>query len=410
MTIGGILEWYEVFLYIYWAPIISKLFFSPASELSALIYTLFIFGLGFLARPLGGLFFGHLGDLYGRKISLIASVVMISFPTFIIGILPGYAEIGYWAPVILVITRFLQGFPTGGELPGAMCYLAESASAENRKYMCSWAFVGPQLGAIISILECLLLETYLSEKDLIAWGWRLSFILGGLVGLFGFYLRHTLKESPLFAGLAAESKLARTPILESFSRYKKKLLLGFSYSALNAVGFYMICIFSAVYFEKILKTSASFNLLITAGLLAVGTFPLPFYGMLGNRCKNKFLLIGSAIGIALLTLPFYYSLKQQSVLLTVVSEIAILLLLNIQFAFLPSRLTELFPTSLRFTCVGLSYNICDSIMGGLTPVLSLLMIKYTGEPASFTAILFCAALISLVGFFFIKEKQASSVY
>jgi MHS family proline/betaine transporter-like MFS transporter len=404
VTIAGILEWYEVFLYVYWAPIISKLFFGPTSGMTALIDTLFIFGLGFLVRPIGGLFFGHLGDMYGRKISLIASVLMISFPTLVIGFLPTYDQIGYLAPIILVISRFLQGFPAGGELPGAICYLAESSPPERRTYMCSWAFVGPQLGAVFSILECFLLETYLSPEHLMAWGWRLSFIVGGLIGLFGFYLRRSLSESPLFENLAKHSKLSHRPVFESLARHKKNLMLGFSYSALNAVGFYMICIFSAVYFGKILGTSSSQNSLITAGLITLGTLPIPLYGMLGNKYTIKPLLITSAVGIALLCFPLYFSLTSQSVFYTVILEMVILLLLNVQFAFLPSLLAELFPTSVRFTCVGISFNTCDSIMGGLTPVLSLVLIKYTHHTASFTAILLFAALLSLTGFLFLKNR------
>jgi MHS family proline/betaine transporter-like MFS transporter len=170
VTIGNLLEWYEIYLYVYWAPIIAKLFFIFESANTNLIFTYLIFALGFLARPLGGLFFGRLGDRIGRKKAMVLSIMMMIFPTFVTGLLPTCSQVGCFAPFILAIMRILQAFPAGGELPGAFCYLYESSQPENRRYLSSFRGYGYQIGILISTIECFLLEKYLSPEDLMTWG------------------------------------------------------------------------------------------------------------------------------------------------------------------------------------------------------------------------------------------------
>lgn len=198
VTFGNLLEWYEIYLYVYWSPIIAKLFFKSHVDSDDLIYTFLIFGLALLARPLGGLFFGRLGDRIGRKKAFILSLVMMTIPTIITGLLPTRAQVGVLAPIFLTCTRFLQAFPAGGELPGAFCYLYETAPLQHRRYFCSWAFFGVLSGLLIGTIECFFLELFLSEQDLIAWGWRLSFLIGGLLGFCGLLLRSRLHETPLY--------------------------------------------------------------------------------------------------------------------------------------------------------------------------------------------------------------------
>ena len=174
VTIGNILEWYEIYLYIFWAPVIGQLFFSADSELANVTKALAIFAIGFLARPIGGVLFGRLGDRVGRKKALVLSITVMTLPTFLMGLLPTYAQIGFYAPLLLVILRLMQSFPAGGELPGAFCFLYESSNYKNRRYMTSWGAVGNQIGIIISMYECYLLEIYLTPEELLNWGWRIS--------------------------------------------------------------------------------------------------------------------------------------------------------------------------------------------------------------------------------------------
>lgn len=403
-TIGGVIEWYELFLYVYWAPLISKLFFSSDSETVSLMKTLFVFFVGFLARPIGGLIFGHIGDKYGRKTSFIRSITLMILPSFAMGMVPSY-EMGIAAPIILCILRFLQGLPAGGELPGAMCYLAECAPPGRRSYVCSFSFFGPQIGVIISMLECYFFEKYIPHEALLSWGWRLSFIIGGLLGLFGYFIRHKLKETPAFKRLEEKRRVLHKPIIESILRHKKEISFGFFASFLDVVGFYMFSVFLGIYFNKVLKISLSENLLIATSAMALSTITLPLLGRLGDKYKVKKLLIGSAVGMMACSFPFYFAASQSSVLFTTIFELILMLLLNIQFALLPCLLAELFPTSTRYTGLGMSFNLCDSVIGGFTPLLALFLTNHIGDIATFVLLIASSAVISLITFLFIKERR-----
>ncbi|HSX26566.1 MAG TPA: MFS transporter [Chlamydiales bacterium] len=409
VTLGNLLEWYEIYLYVYWAPIIAKLFFH-SDDLSNLTHTFLIFAVGFLARPLGGLFFGRLGDLIGRRKALILSVMMMIFPTFVTGFLPTYAQIGMMAPIILGFMRIFQSFPAGGELPGAFCYLYESSPIRTRRFMCSWAALGYQLGILISTVECFLLEKYLSTEALIQWGWRLSFLIGGLIGFFGLYLRKRLHETPLYLEMETHEHVVKTPILHVLNYYKKGIFLGILFCALNSSAFYLISVNFPFYFSQALGMDYSNNLLIIVFILIFITIPLPFFGFLGDKFNNKKMLIGSTLGIVLLLFPFYFAITQSSLLLMILTIIPFCLFFTLLSALIPFIIADLFPTNVRFTCVAVSFNLSDAIIGGFTPAAALYLFRFTGNQASFCWILFFTSLLSLISYLVMKERNHTPVH
>lgn len=408
VTIGSLLEWYEIFLYVYWTPIISRILFDYPTEIVNTINTLLVFAFGFLSRPIGGLIFGYIGDRWGRKISFVISIVIVSLPSIAIGLTPSFLAWSYFAQIFVAIMRLMQGIPAGGELPGAICYLSESAIPGRKKYLCSYAFVGAQIGAIIAMVECLLLEKYLSHQVLITWGWRFSFLIGGLFGLLGFFLRSKLKESPMFQHLKELHEVLKKPITESFKRHKEKMLIGFCVAIFEVVGFYTISIFPALYFKQIFNISDMKNVVIIAILLTVSAVTIPIFGKVSERYNTRFLLISSALGVIFVSFPFYQAINRSDFFYTIVYEIILIFFLNIQFALLPSFLAELFPTRVRFTCVAFSFNTCDSIIGGLTPILGIYLIKSTGNNAAFVLLLVLSALISLPIFNLVKERRENN--
>ena len=396
VTIGNFLEWYEIYLYVYWAPILSTLFFKSNDAIN-LIYLFMIFGVGFLARPLGGLFFGRIGDRIGRKKALILSILMMIIPTFVTGCMPTHAQVGIAAPILLGLMRILQSFPAGGELPGAFCYLYEIAPPEKRRYMCSWSAVGYQLGILVSIIECFFLEKILSYEDLVTWGWRLSFILGGALGFVGLYLRRTLHETPLFREMETHEKIVRTPIMEVLSHYKKPILMGVFFCALNSSAFYLL----SINFPIDLKESSSIGLIGAVGLLLLITIPLPFFGILGDRYNNKTMLIVSTVAMLLLLIPYCMSPSPFWV-----GTIVILfcIFFTVLSALIPFIVADLFPTRVRFTCVAMSFNLADAVIGGFAPAAALYLIHYTGNPTSFCWILVVTSLLSLGAYFKLKSE------
>jgi len=399
VTIGNFLEWYEIYLYVYWTPILSKLFFNSDTS-TGLIYSFMIFGVGFLARPLGGLFFGRLGDRIGRRKALILSILMMILPTFATGLMPTRAEWGIAAPILLALMRIFQSFPAGGELPGAFCYLYEISSTKHRRFMCSWSAVGYQLGILVSIVECYFLERWLSYDDLIQWGWRASFLVGGCLGFFGLLLRKWLHETPLFREMETHEKIVRTPLLNVISHYRGQILLGILFCALNSTAFYILSInFPAEAFAD------SLGLLPTIAVLLLITIPLPLFGMLGDRFDNRKLLIGSTLAMYLLAI-FYHYVHSAGALGAIL--ILYCLFFTLLSALIPYIVPDLFPTRVRFTCVGLSFNIADSVFGGFAPVAALYLTHCTGNTKSISWILAGAALLSLFAYLKVKPTSGQS--
>ena len=198
VSLGNTLEWYDAYLYIFWAPTLSVLFFGEDSVSHRLFSVIAFFAIGYIIRPLGGVFFGRFGDQQGRRKAFIASMVCMAAATFAIGCLPTYSQAGVFAPLLLAICRIAQTFPSGGELPGAFCYLYENANKNNKKFMSSFAGVSNQIGIAIAALECYLLKRHLPEDLFIHSGWRASFMLGGLIGLGSIFLRYWLHETKMF--------------------------------------------------------------------------------------------------------------------------------------------------------------------------------------------------------------------
>ncbi len=405
MCFGNILEWYEFGIYVYFSPIISELFFDSATPLGNVVSFFLVFAIGFLSRPIGGLLFGYIGDLYGRRTALLSSIMFITLPTFCIGFLPTYHQIGWLAPVLLCLMRLLQGLPAGGEFPGTICYLIENASPRTRGFMGSWAFLGSQIGTCLNITECLLLEWFLPREDLVSWGWRASFIIGGLIGLCGIFLRYRLEETPFFKVLEEKNEVVKKPIISTFKNYKVSMVLGFFMGCLPLMGYWMIFVLSPPYFTEILGIGLTENLLINLFLIILSTASLPFMGRLGDRYDKKPMLIWSAIGVILLAYPFYYSASRASLELMLLFETLIVLLLTFHFAMIPALLSDLFPTPIRYTGVAMSYNFCNSILGGASPFLSLYLVKHTGIAVMPAFVFIAIALLSLATYFLVKERH-----
>ena len=404
VSLGNLLEWYEIYLYVYWAPTFATLFFHSTTNLN-LIYTYLIFAIGFLARPLGGLFFGRIGDNLGRKKAMILSILVMIVPTFVIALLPTYAQIGLFAPIILAFMRFLQALPAGGEVPGAMCYLYESAEPYKRKFMSSWGSCGVQLGILVSTFECFILEQCLSYEQLLKWGWRLSFLIGGLIGFISLYLRHKLHETPLFQEITVQGHVIKQKLLTVIYKYKKNIFKGVLFCTLNSVSFYWLSISVSMSLTAIFATSYKYTLIINSILLLIITIPLPFFGMLADHWNVKKMLIYSTIGTIILLYPLHLSIHYASLKWMIISISLFCLLFTCISALIPYILCDLFPTYVRFTCTALSFNLVDATIGGLTPTIALYLLKYTGNQNSFLWFLLLCACISLVAYCQIPAKK-----
>lgn len=404
ITLGSILEWYELILYIYWAPIISQLFFDSQSGLDGLIDALLVFAIGFLARPLGGLIFGYIGDKVSRRRAFIFSIVIMSVPTFLIGFVPLYSEIGYWSGIMLAILRIFQNLPAGGELPGAICYLYESAGPQNKKYVTSYSLIGPTVGTLVAIIECTIMKMYMSHEFLISWGWRLSFMFGGIIGLTGLILRRKLHETPSFIELEKKRTLKEiSHKAESIWKYKKNIIKGFCFSILQIVAYVMISMVPVLYHTKGISFDYSKNLIITALMIIISMLLMILFGRIGDKFGSLKMLKWSAAGIIAISYPLYEALTGTSLTISVIMIFIFIILASVQFSLIPSLIAQIFPTRVRYTGVALSFNLCDSILVSLTPIIAIYLTHSWGTIAACSVILSIAAVISFISFLFAKE-------
>lgn len=395
VTFGNILEWFEVYLFAYLSSAISREFFNFESSLSNLIFSFLIFGLGFIARPLGGIIFGRIGDLVGRRKAFIWSIMLITIPTFLMGLLPNYQTWGVWAPISLCLLRFIQSIPTGGETPGTICFLFENAHESNKRFITSWSAVGNQIGAILGLCEVFLMDNYLSQEAIFSWGWRVSFFSGSLIGLMGIYLRYTLHETPTFMRLKETHNTDNETISQLISRYKKKIWVGTAFGMIDAATFYLI----AAYLPTVIGTSLGFssnqNIFVSLCILSVTTVLLPFFGRLGDKYSNKLMCVSSALLIIALLYPLSIAINGKHMIMLSIIAVLYLIPVTCITSLIACLLGDLFPSKVRFTGVGISVNLADGIVGGFTPAIALLLTQVTGSQTAFCWYIFLCALISL---------------
>jgi MFS transporter, MHS family, proline/betaine transporter len=409
VTIGNILEWFEIYSYAFLVPIFAKKFFHFDKELWNWIASFSLFGIGFFARILGTYFFGHIGDVLGRQKAFILSITMMTIPTFVVGYIPDYSLWGVWAPLVLFFLRLIQSIPAAGESPGTACFLYENSEQHNKIFITSWGAFGNQLGAILGVLETFFVEDFIPESFLMNWGWRISFWLGGFIGLFGIYLRRKLEETPMFKEIDAHHKIDRHSFHTIWKKDKKAVMIGVGYGLINASTFYMLATYIPTYFDSLIGLSKFQNGMISFIILTLSTILLPIFGYLGDKINNRFMLVYSAILIIILTIVIYYLSENQNhlILLAIVACLYIFPITCIS-ALITNLLSELFETPVRFAGVSLTFNIADGLIGGFTPVAALILYKITDKQAAFCWYLLASSIISLY-FFAVHFKYRANL-
>ncbi|OMI05839.1 MFS transporter [Bradyrhizobium brasilense] len=312
-SLGTVFEWYDFYLYGSLATIISKQFFSGVNETAGFIFALLAFAAGFAVRPFGALFFGRLGDMIGRKYTFLVTIVIMGLSTFIVGILPTYASIGFSAPAALIALRLLQGLALGGEYGGAATYVAEHSPRGKRGLYTSWIQTTATLGFFLSLIVILATRLAIGETDFAAWGWRIPFIASiALLGI-SVWIRLSLTESPIFQRMKAEGKTSKAPVSEAFGRWanvKIVLIALFGLVAGQAVVWYTGQFYALFFLTQTLKVEpVAANLLIAAALL-IGTPLLVLCGALSDRVGRKPIILLGFLGAVVFYFPIFEGLTR----------------------------------------------------------------------------------------------------
>jgi MFS transporter, MHS family, proline/betaine transporter len=406
VTLGSMFEWFDIFLMIYWPQILTKSFSDWSLPMGDLIYTLFILAAGFIARPLGGILFGFIGDTWGRKTAFLISIVSMVLPSVSVIFMHSFSSWALDTLIFLGIIRFLKAIPAGGELPAAWCLLYEGASPERRRYVSSYLFVGPQIGQTLSMLLVYSLVKFLSQEQLASWGWRLSFLIGGIIAFSGFLLRRRLEESTSFEELKIKNKIEPKPLKQSIKYHKKNMLTALFLSVFEVVGYFMIYVFLFGSSTNILHIHPSNTLFVYSLYMIVLIFLIPLFGFIGNQFPKIPYFKISAWGVIAVSYPFYLSIEKGSEIWVFLILNILILLFTVQFSLMPSLVASLFPTAIRFTCIGISFNLADGVIGGMIPIISSRMIQSTGKPGMFILLFPIFALLFLI---FLNVAKKSSI-
>lgn len=402
--IGTTIEWYDFFLYGTAAALVfNQLFFPDVSPTIGTLAAFATFGVGFFARPLGGVIFGHFGDKIGRKPMLILSLMIMGIATFAIGLLPTYGSIGILAPILLVLLRLFQGFGVGGEWGGAVLMAVEHAPKNRRGFYGSWPQMGVPAGLLLSTVVFAIFSGTLSDEAFLAWGWRVPFLLSIILVGVGFFIRMQVLESPAFRQVQTSRTEARAPVLEVLRNNRKNVLLVMGMRMCENGSFYVFSVFVLAYAAETLGLPRSVALNGVIAAAAIELFTVPAFGALSDRVGRLPVYLFGAIFTLFLAFPFFWLVDTES---TALIWLAIILALPIGHAAMygpqASLFSELFGTRVRYSGASLGHSLASVLAGGFAPLIAGVLLVAYGI-AAVAAYVVLLSLITVVSVYFATE-------
>ncbi|TPG31137.1 MFS transporter [Mycolicibacterium hodleri] len=407
---GTVVEWYEFFLYGTAATLVfSKVFFSPStSDLDAILAAFVTYAVGFAARPLGGVVFGHYGDKYGRKKLLQFSLLLVGAATFLMGCLPTFGQIGYWAPALLVALRFIQGFAVGGEWGGAVLLVAEHSPNKERGFWASWPQAGVPVGNLLATVVLLVLTSTLSDAAFLSWGWRVAFWLSAVVVLVGYYIRTKVTDAPIFVAAQQEAekiKATSFSVVEVLKRYPRGVFTAMGLRFGENIMYYLVVTFSITYLKVQVGADTSSILWYLLVAHAVHFAVIPLVGKLADRFgRRPVYFTGAALGA---TWGFFaFPMMNSGNYVVVTAAVTIGLVIHaIMYAPQPAIMAEMFPTRMRYSGVSLGYQVTSIVAGSLAPIIAVKLLDVYDSSVPIAIYLALACAVTLVAVVFTRETN-----
>jgi len=399
---GNILEWYDFTVYGFFATLIGAQFFPREDRIVQLISAFGIFAAGYLMRPIGGIIFGHIGDKQGRKKALLLSILMMAIPTTLIGFLPTYSSIGWYATLLLVILRLFQGLSVGGEFTGSITFLVEKAPKGLRGFYGSWTTFGVFGGMLLGAAMGSVITSILSTNQLNNYGWRIPFLFGAVIGIVGLYLRKDMIEDTNLKKIVKEKY--KMPLVEFWNHYKLQAFKIIMLSWAFGVSVYILFIYMPSYLHTFHNVKLSVAL--SAHTIAIIFLMLitPFFGYLSDKVGRKLLLFISLIGFVIFTYPLFSLLFNNTFSSILSAMLAFAVLEAILQGIMPAIMTEAFPAKVRYTGLSVSYNLSMALFGGTAPLVSTWLIKVSGGNVLMPAYyLIATAIIAIITLLFMPE-------
>lgn len=404
-AVGNATEWYDFGVYSYLAVIIGRVFFPSASPGAQLVATFATFAAAFLVRPLGGLFFGPLGDRIGRRTVLAATMILMAVSTFAIGLIPSFAAIGITAPLLLLVARMVQGFSTGGEYGGATTFIAEYAPDRRRGFLGSWLEFGTVSGYLGGALIVTLLTLLFGDDAMHSWGWRVPFLLALPLGAVGLYLRLRLEDTPVFQEhQATASDPPGGGLREVFAGFWRPMLVCTGLVLAFNVNNYLVTAYLPSYIEVQLGYRESTALVVTLVAMAFMLAMVTVMGRWSDRVGRRAVLRTGSLCAIVLTVPAFWLLQRGSVGWLVVGALLLALTLVHFSGAIPSTLPALFPTYVRYGALAISFNVSVALFGGTTPMVAEALVDWTGNRYAPALPVLVAGVVGLVTVSVMRES------
>lgn len=412
---GTVVEWYEFFLYATAATIVFNLIMFPQSDdpYFPIISAFLTYAVGFIARPLGGIVFGHFGDKYGRKKMLQFAIILVGVATFLMGCLPTFDQIGYWAPALLVLLRFAQGFAVGGEWGGGVLLVAEHSPNKERGFWSSFPQAAVPAGNLIATVVLLVLQGVLSDDDFLAWGWRVAFWLSVVIVAVGYYIRTRVTDAPIYQQVRDEVEQSNAQsygVLEVLKRYPKGVLTAMGLRFAENVLYYLVVTFSIVY----LRTYLEYDVSRILGLMAIAHVAhfifVPIVGKLTDIVGRKpMYLAGVLLGATwgFIAFPMFETGNDIVILLGIIIG---LLFHALMYAGQPAIMAELFPTRMRYSGVSLGYQVTSIVAGSLAPIIATALLSQFDSYIPVALYIVAACVITLIAVLALKETKGISLH
>ncbi len=379
-SIGTTIEWYDFFLYGVVTPIVlNKLFFPNFDALVGTLLAYTTFFVGFISRPIGGIIFGHYGDRIGRKTVLILTLIIMGVATFLIGLLPTYASVGIWAPIMLLFLRIFQGIGIGGEWGGAVLMAVEHSPSGRRGFYGSWPQIGVPAGLLLASAMVYLLS-FLPENDFFFWGWRIAFLISAVLVAIGMYIRLKIMETPAFMRAQETSNIVHVPFFELFRTHTKNTLLGLGARYIEGVTFNIYGVFIIAYITGALhlpRQTALAGVMISSAVMIV---MLPIFGNLSDKIGRRRMFGMAGLLIGILSFPAFWLMEtQSSILIWIAITVPFGLIYPAVYGPQAALFSELFDTRVRYTGISFVYQFSGIFASGLTPIIATALLPLGGN-------------------------------
>ena len=413
-VVGNTMEWYDVGIYGYLAVTMGRVFLPEADPGLQILFSLGVFASTYVARPLGGIVFGRLGDRVGRQKVLATTLILMAAATFLIGVTPDYGTIGAAAPVLLVLLKLLQGFSTGGEYAGATTFVSEYAPDARRGFFASILDLGSYLGFALGAAVVSVVQLLTTEQQMLDWAWRLPFLLAGVIGSVAIYFRLKIEESPAFQAVQDAQEQATEEIAEAEGRprstfelirrhWRPMVVAVGLVAASNSVG-YALTSYMPTYLTDSLGYDPLHGTLLTIPVLVLLALLLPLAGRLSDHIGRRPVMWAGAVSVLVLGLPAFLLIGVGSIATTLAGLSLLAVSVALWVSSQASSLPALFPTASRYGGMGVSYNIAIAVFGGTTPLIIQALLQATGDELVPAYFLMATSLLGAVAVFFMKES------